>query len=836
MNAFAWRPSLRVGILAISATLVAGMAVIVSVNVSDSLSKTATNEAIRSTEAVISGFMDPLLGPADLSDRTPEQKAAINNQLAQLVASGRLLRIKVWSPEGRVVYSDLPELRGASFPIDNDLAEALDGKVASQFSNGSDQENEFDHGLANHLLSIYLPIHGTGNGTAVGVYEIYEDAAPIDAEIGATRNDVLFIVGVYGLALMLVLFISFAGASRLLSRQNQRLTTSERRFRSLVQNSTDVNMIVSSDGKIACEGSAVERVLGYPAEGRVGQKAFSEVVADDQPSVLHLLSEVLRSPSAEASTEVRVHHADGSNRWIEVVMRNLCDDPAVDGVVVNYRDVTTRRSLEDELRHQAFHDSLTGLANRALFLDRLQHAMSRKRGFGRPLAVMFVDLDDFKTVNDSLGHSEGDELLIAVAQRLTDVLRSSDTIARMGGDEFAILIDDAVDGDAPIEVARRLQETLVAPFGHAKKDLFVRASIGVTTRISGDETPVDMLRNADIAMYTAKSNGKNRIEAYQPEMHAAATARLALRGDLERAMDRGEFFLVYQPIVCLDDNRPRGVEALVRWRHPERGIVNPTEFVPLAEETGLIVKLGRWVLDEACGQAHQWDVSGVVPPFSINVNVSARQLQEPDFVDQVRRTLEASQLPASRVTLEFTESLLLRDTELTISTLHSLKALGVRLAIDDFGTGYSSLSYLRRLPIDELKIDASFIAGVSSEPDQMAVVRSIVELAETLHLETVAEGIEDFAQLEALRGLSAQMGQGFVFAEPLEAGQVASMLSSATVEPSIDMVPQSLPALSPPSAPLTELPADLFSASPSAAQPPRASRRKAPAGSEAKVA
>ena len=393
-----------------------------------------------------------------------------------------------------------------------------------------------------------------------------------------------------------------------------------------------------------------------------------------------------------------MHHADGSNRWLEVAMRNLCDDPAVDGVVVNYRDVTTRRSLEDELRHQAFHDSLTGLANRALFLDRLQHAMSRKRGFNRPLAVLFMDLDDFKTVNDSLGHGEGDELLVAVAQRLHEALRTSDTIARMGGDEFAILIDDAVDGDAPIEVAHRLQEALDAPFGHAKKDLFVRASIGVSVRTSGDETAEDLLRNADIAMYTAKANGKNRIEAYQPEMHAAATARLALRGDLERAMERNEFFLVYQPIVCLADGRPTGVEALVRWQHPERGVVNPMEFIPVAEETGLIVKLGGWVLDEACRQLHAWDVSGAMPPLTINVNVSARQLAEPDFVDQVKSSLENAQLPAQRVTLEFTESLLLRDTELTISTMHSLKALGVRLAIDDFGTGYSSLSYLRRLP------------------------------------------------------------------------------------------------------------------------------------------
>jgi diguanylate cyclase (GGDEF)-like protein/PAS domain S-box-containing protein len=781
-EALSWRPSLRAGILAVSALLVLGMAVMVSVSVTASLQKSASEEAIRSTEAVISAFVDPLLGPGDLAERTPEQQDAINSQLGKLVDSGRLLRIKIWSPTGEIVYSDLAALRGRSFPVEDDMQEALDGEPAVEFTTGNAAENEFEHGLAPNLLSIYLPIHGTASDGTVGVYEIYEDAAPIDAAVEATRTNVLLIVAAYGLLLLLVLFLGFASASRLLSRQNQKLTTSERRFRSLVQNSTDVNMIVNREGKIAYESTAVEQVLGYRADRRVGQDAFAEVVPDDKQAVVHLLSEVLRSPTAEASTEVRMHHADGSTRWIEVAMRNLCDDPAVAGVVVNYRDVTPRRSLEDELRHQAFHDSLTGLANRALFLDRLQHAMSRKRGFGRPLAVMFVDLDDFKTVNDSLGHSEGDELLVAVAQRLQDALRSSDTIARMGGDEFAILIDDAVDGDAPLEVAQRLLDKLDAPFGHTKKDLFVRASIGVTVRTSVDETPEDMLRNADIAMYTAKSNGKNRVEAYQPEMHAAATARLALRGDLERAMERDEFFLVYQPIVCLDSSRATAVEALLRWRHSERGIVNPTDFVPLAEETGLIVKLGKWVLEQACRQARAWDDEGL-PPLTINVNVSARQLQETDFIDQVRRILKDTQLPANRVTLEFTESLLLRDTDLTISTLHALKALGVRLAIDDFGTGYSSLSYLRRLPIDELKIDGSFIAGVSSEPDQIAVVRSIVELAETLHLETVAEGIEGKAQLEALRGLSAQMGQGFLFAKPLEASQVTAVLTADHLEP-----------------------------------------------------
>ena len=778
-QAATWRPSLRVGIVAISALLVAGMALAVSITVSDRLAQAAENEATRNTKAVIQGLVDPLIG-SSLEDHTPAEQARINDELASLVGSGQLLRIKVWNPQGTIVYSDLPALRGQNFGVADDLSEALDGATSSEFSKGEDAENVFERGLASELLSIYLPLNGTNGDQAIGVYEIYEDAGPIVSQIDATRVDVLLIVGGCGVALMLVLFLGFAGASKLLSRQNVLLRSSERRFRSLVQNSADVSMVVDGNGRIAYESDTVERVLGYPSSERIGQPAFAAVYPDDRPSATRLVSEVLRAPGNEMSTELRMVHADKSVRWIEVVLRNLTNDPAVAGVVVNYRDVTTRRTLEDELRHQAFHDSLTGLANRALFLDRLQHAMARQRGFATPLAVLFIDIDDFKTINDSLGHGEGDTLLVAVAQRLRDVLRSSDTIARMGGDEFAILVEDSLEADAAMEVARRLLAALEAPFGHGPSDLFVRASIGLTVRVSSDESPEDMLRNADIAMYTAKSNGKNRIETYQPEMHAAAMTRLALRGDLERAMERDEFFVVYQPIVCLTDERPTGVEALLRWRHPERGVVNPVDFIPLAEETGLIVKLGRWVLEQSCRQVRAWDELKGVPKVAVNVNVSARQLQEPDFVAQVAATLATTRLDPSRLTLEFTESLLLRDTELTISKLHALKALGVRLAIDDFGTGYSSLSYLRRLPIDELKIDGSFIAGMASEPGQMAVVRSIIDLAETLHLETVAEGIEGDEQLQALRGLSAQMGQGFLFSKPLSADDLPRALTQRT--------------------------------------------------------
>jgi len=775
-KAAAWRPSLRVGIVAVSAVLVVGMAVAVSITVSDRLAQAAEDEATRNTQAVIQGLVDPMVG-GSLTGQTPQQQAEINGELEHLVASGRLLRIKVWDPRGTIIFS---ALRGRNFGTAGDLEEALDGEPSAEFTDGKDDpENVFERGLAPEMLSIYIPLNGTA-GEPIGVYEIYEDAAPILSAIDATRMDVLLIVGAGGAALLLVLFLGFAGASKLLGRQNRLLRGSERRLRSLAQNSTDVNMVVDREQTITFESSAVEHVLGHASDSRVGEPAFAEVHPDDRVSVDRLFAEVVRSPGAEATAELRQRHADGSYRWTEVVLKNLLDDPAVDGVVVNYRDVTRRRELEEELRHQAFHDSLTGLANRALFVDRLQHAMSRKRGFALPLAVLFIDLDDFKTINDSLGHGEGDAVIVAVARRLQDVLRSGDTIARMGGDEFAVLVEDAVDGDAPLDVAARIRDALQAPFGRGRNDLFVRASVGLTAWHSTEETADDLIRNADIAMYTAKANGKNRVEVYEPEMHAAAMARLALRGDLERAMERDEFFVLYQPIVGLTDGTPVGVEALMRWRHPERGVVSPSEFVPLAEETGLIVELGRWVLEQACRQGRAWSRGRQAGALSVNVNVSARQLDEPGFVNDVATILRATRMPAARLTLEFTESLLLRDVEGTIQTLRALKRLGVRLAIDDFGTGYSSLSYLRRLPVDEIKIDQSFVAGMATQDGELAVVRSIVELAETLRLGIVAEGIETPEQWLALRKLGADRGQGFYFAPPLSADEIAGGVATTS--------------------------------------------------------
>ena len=773
------RPGLRAGVLFMCSILVVGAALAVSANVSDHLAKAAVDEAVASTEAVVRGFVDPMLGSAGAAKLTSGEATAIDDELEHLVGSGKILRIKVWAADGTVVASDLPALRGRQFEVDDDLTEAFAGNLQTGFSDGTADENVFEQGLADRFLEMYLPIRLPGSSDVVGVYEIYQDAAPIEGQIDQTRRDVLVIVGAMAAGLLLLLFAAFSGASRLLARQNRDLRRSEERFQSLVRNSIDVQLIADATGQITYESAAVERVRGYRPEDRIGRNVLDDVHPDDREWAAQMVRDVARLPGSQVAVEVRVRHADGSWLVIEAVAKNLLDDPAVGGVVVNYRDITGRKSLEDELKRQALHDSLTGLANRALFADRLQHAISRAERMPHALAVLFVDLDDFKTVNDSLGHSEGDLLLIAVADRLRAGVRAGDTIARMGGDEFAILIEDPTDGETPVDVGRRLLAQLEPPFVHGGKELFIRASIGIATARSRDHTADEVLRNADVAMYTAKSNGKTRTEVFEPGMHSAALNRLALKGDLERALERGEFRLMYQPIVRLGAGRLSGVEALLRWQHRERGTVGPAEFIPVAEETGLIVPLGRWVLERACTQAAAWNA--IAPhPITMSVNVSGRQLQQPAFAAEVAEVLTSTGLAPELLTLELTESVLMQDAEAAIAMLADLKSLGVRLAIDDFGTGYSSLNYLRRFPIDELKIDRSFVASLDDGPAQSAVVLSILRLGETLHLETVAEGIEEPSQLAALRDLGADFGQGYLFARPLDVDAVTVLIEADT--------------------------------------------------------
>jgi diguanylate cyclase (GGDEF)-like protein len=432
----------------------------------------------------------------------------------------------------------------------------------------------------------------------------------------------------------------------------------------------------------------------------------------------------------------------------------------------------------EELRHQALHDALTGLPNRALILDRAAQALARTRREHGEVAAMYLDLDGFKGVNDTFGHPAGDELLQGVATRLANVLRESETIGRLGGDEFVVLVESDAVGGRPELVAERILDVLAEPFALEavpSSPIAVTASIGIAT---GDrESASDLLRDADIALYEAKAAGRNRYVLFRQEMHAAAQGRLALETDLRAALPRGELFLDYQPTFDLGETSLVGAEALIRWRHPTRGLMSPGEFIPLAEDTGLIVPIGRWVLETACTQAGAWHRSGY--PIEISVNVSAIQLDDPAFGDVIAASLEAAGLEPRFLILEITESLLMRNPEETSVRLRDLKALGVRIAIDDFGTGYSSLAYLQQFPVDALKLDKSFISGVASSSESRAVIRTLVQLGKTLKLDTVAEGIEDAAQLAQLRDEECERGQGYLLARPLAPQAMQSLLERA---------------------------------------------------------
>jgi diguanylate cyclase (GGDEF)-like protein len=458
-------------------------------------------------------------------------------------------------------------------------------------------------------------------------------------------------------------------------------------------------------------------------------------------------------------------------------MVNLTDDPDVGGVVVNLHDITDRKKAEDDLSHQAFHDGLTDLANRALFHDRVEHSLRRNQRTGLDTAVIFLDLDGFKNVNDGLGHVAGDQLLQEVAARLRQAVRNSDTVARLGGDEFAILIEQSPAAVEESEgVAERILRSLATPVELEGQAVTVSASLGIATS-DPDSTATSLLRDADVAMYRAKASGKARWVVYDPVMRSAAMERLQLENDLIGALDANQFALVYQPVVQLETEEIVGFEALLRWHHPTLGLIAPDRFIPIAEETGLIVPIGKWVLSEACATAARWsrDYPGHLG-MTMAVNVSGRQIASSDLVAHVEMTLAESRIDPATLVLEMTETALIQDTAVAAIRLQQLSSLGVRLAIDDFGTGYSSLSYLRQFPVDILKIDRSFISAITDREQVPAIVRGLLDLGRTLDLETVAEGVELDVQRDQLRSENCDLAQGFLFSRPLEPVDVELLL------------------------------------------------------------
>lgn len=553
---------------------------------------------------------------------------------------------------------------------------------------------------------------------------------------------------------------------------------SESHFRTLIENSSDIVMIFDLEGRITYQSPSVHRILGYEQDSLIGEIGLSFVHPDDLQSMKDASRLLKRNSESEVLRECRFRHFDGSWRILEGIAKIISDDESgTRGILLNARDVNERKALESKLFHQAFHDPLTNLANRLLFKSRVEEALITAAGGDFEVAVLFLDLDDFKNINDTLGHEAGDKLLIELTEKLRLCVRARDTVARLGGDEFAILIEGGEVRDKAVSVAARVLENVSQSFNLGGIEVKIGISIGIAFKDATETTAEELLRNADVAMYSAKGKGKNRYVVYETEMHRNLLAQVELEKDLRQAIETNQLNLNYQPIINMRSGLVTGMEALVRWKHPTRGMIPPVEFIAIAEQTGLIVPLGRWILLEACLRAKSmFERHG--NELTVTINISGKQLEHPEFIGDLAEVIRKVRIDPGKIILEITESTMMEDTETILRLLHRIKSLGIRLAIDDFGTGYSSLSYLQQFPIDILKIDRSFVTGIEVSPQKNAVARTIINLSDTLQLATVAEGIENNHQAEILRELGCEFGQGYFFSRPMEIGQFDELLSN----------------------------------------------------------
>ena len=619
------------------------------------------------------------------------------------------------------------------------------------------------------LMLPYLPIAGAA------IVAIVEESLPGEIDPVIFWSMMVVIVGV--VLRQYLMLVDNQLLNRRLEANAANLAKREEHFHALVQNSSDVITLIGRHGTIRYQSASVERILGYKETELIG-KAFGDLVhPEDRTQMLRKIDEAVHIVGPPIAAECRLRRADDSYCPAEVTITNLLALPAVQGLVLNTRDVSERKALEEKLTHQAFHDSLTNLPNRAAFRIHLDHALQGE--VDRRIAVLFLDLDDFKGVNDTLGHDVGDQLLTAVGTRIASTLRPGDTVARLGGDEFAILLRNMEDEQVATRVAERITRQLAPPFVIAGKQISIHASIGIAGLVSGEEAADELIRNADVAMYIAKSKGKARYVEYEASLAATAIERMELEHDLQAALQEKQFQLEYEPVVILESGAIHSLEALVRWNHPRRGVLYPADFIAVAEQSGLIVELGRWVLQQATRDGRRLQVRyPSAPLIQISVNLSGRQLEHPDVIKDVVDAVDTAGLDPQSLILELTESVLLADTEPVARTLQELRSRGFRLALDDFGTGYSSLGHLRDFPVDILKMDASFVAGIGSGLADGAILRAIIGLASSLGLMTVGEGIERQEQLAALNAMGCNAGQGSYLSKPLDYDAMDALLAS----------------------------------------------------------
>ena len=568
-----------------------------------------------------------------------------------------------------------------------------------------------------------------------------------------------------------------AWGSGRLRRSEEALAVAEARFRSAFEQAPIGMAIATTDGRLLRANTAFAAVIGLTPDELAGVPIRDLTHPDDWDANAAMIEALVAGRLESYQVEKRLQHADGDYVWVVInasCVRDTAGRPLY--MIGQIEDVTERRAMQGRLAHAATHDLLTGLPNRTLFMDRLEVALGRTTRSGRSVAVIFLDVDRFKLINDNLGHDVGDRILQAVADRLRSAMRDTDTLSRLGGDEFTVICEDVRSEANVLALAERLAKAMEQPLLIEGGEIFVSLSVGLALSLAGSDSGAALLRNADVAMYRAKGRGPSHIEIYREDDEQFAVSRLRTSSELHRVLERDELELHYQPVIHLQTQTLIGMEALVRWRHPTRGLLFPADFIPLAEDSGMIVPLGAWILAEACRQVAEWsalraEAGQAEDRLNIGVNVSALQLADPNFPDQVAATLAATGVNPDRLWLEITESTLMRDADDAVSVLYALRDLGVHIEIDDFGTGYSSLGYLRRFPVEVLKIDRSFVSELDRRSEDAAIVRAVIGLGESLGLAVIAEGVERPTQAAMLDALGCRTAEGYLFGKPLPAAR-----------------------------------------------------------------
>lgn len=746
------------------------LGVVLAIILGQRVQSIALNEARQTAYDTLHSRLLQHVSPQDLAGQmTGERYRTFDTFFRSSILSERTIRVKVWNSHGTVVYSDDRAILGHTFPIEGELSEALHGELASDVSDLAKSEERDDRKFGK-LLEVYMPIQYRPDGKIVGAFEIYQTYGPVARQISSLQHSGYALLGGGLLLLYVLLFGIVRRGSNTIIEQQRRLLQSEERFRSLVQNSSDVITVIDADTTVRYQTPSLERVFGYAPAELEGTRLVDLLHPDEASQAIVFFAEAAKQAGVTGPHECRLRHHDGSWLQTEIVATNLLGDPKVRGVVLTIRDIGERKRARQALEHQALHDSLTNLPNRALLHDRVRQAILVGHRTNKPIALLLMDLDRFKEINDTFGHHYGDRLLQQFGPRLQSVLRESDTIARLGGDEFAILLPDTEERGA-MQVAEKILRALDQPFSVEGHSLDVGASIGITLYPEHGVDANLLLQRADVAMYHAKRTD-NGHAVYAAEQDGYSPDRLALIGELRRAIEQDQLLLYYQPKISLKTEHIDGVEALVRWQHPERGIIPPDQFIPLAEHTGLIRPLTEWVLSRSLQQCRDWLRAGL--NLKVSVNLSARSLHDPHLTRRVAALLETWKVPAQSLELELTETALMADPARGVEMLLELHEMGVRIAIDDYGTGYSSLAYLKRLPLDAIKIDKSFVLNLLANEGDSFIVRSVADLGHSLGLEVVAEGVEDAQTLRLLSMMGCDLAQGYHLSRPLPAAELFS--------------------------------------------------------------